>query len=37
MEECRRQSMVVARTDLGDPDVDAFMQGALADADDWTA
>ncbi|AHE96982.1 antitoxin MazE family protein [Thioalkalivibrio paradoxus] len=37
VEECRRQSMVVARTDLDDPDVDTFMEGAPADADDWTA
>jgi len=36
-EECRRQSMVVARANLDDADLDAFMEGALADADDWTA
>jgi hypothetical protein len=36
-EECRRQSMVVAQADLEDADLDAFMEGALADADDWTA
>jgi hypothetical protein len=36
-EECRRQSTVVARADLDDADLDAFTDGALADADDWTA
>jgi hypothetical protein len=36
-EECRRQSMVVAQADLEDADLDAFMEGALADADDGTA
>jgi len=35
-EECRRQSMVVARADLDDVDLEAFMEGVLADADDWT-
>jgi hypothetical protein len=35
-EECRRQSMVVARADLEDVDLEAFMEGVLADADDWT-
>ena len=35
-EECRRQSMVVARADLDDVDLEAFMEGILADADDWT-
>ena len=35
-EECRRQSMVVARADLEDVDLEAFMEGILADADDWT-
>ena len=36
-EECRRQSMVVARADLDDADLEAFAEDALADADDWTA
>jgi hypothetical protein len=28
--------MVVARADLEDVDLEAFMEGVLADADDWT-
>ena len=36
-EECRRQALVVARADLDDPDLEAFMEASLADADDWTA
>lgn len=30
-EECRRQSRLVAETDAADPDLDAFMDAALAD------
>jgi hypothetical protein len=36
-QECRRQSMVVAQADLEDAALDAFMEGALTDANDWTA
>jgi hypothetical protein len=36
-EECRRQSMVVARADSDNADLANFQEGALADADDWTA
>jgi len=36
-EECRRQALVVARADLDDTDLEAFMEASLADADDWTA
>ena len=35
-EECRLESMIVARADLEDVDLEAFMEGILADADDWT-
>ena len=30
-EECRRQSLVVARADAADPDLGAFMDAALTD------
>ena len=30
-DECRRQSLVVAAADLLDPDLDAFVDAALAD------
>ena len=30
-EECRRQSLLVAAADSADPDLDAFMDAALAD------
>jgi hypothetical protein len=36
-EECRRQSIVVAQADLEDEDLTTFLEGALADAEDWTA
>ncbi|MFO8003913.1 antitoxin MazE family protein [Thioalkalivibrio sp.] len=36
-EECRRQSIVIAQADLEDEDLTTFLEGALADADDWTA
>ena len=36
-EECRRQAEIVARADLDDADLEHFIEGAFADADDWTA
>ena len=33
-EECRRQSLLVAEADAADPDLDAFLEAALADLDD---
>jgi hypothetical protein len=33
-EECRRQSLLVARADAADQDVRAFMDAALADLDE---
>lgn len=33
-EECRRQSLVVAAADAGDPELDAFLEAALADLDE---
>lgn len=33
-EECRRQSLLVAKSDAADSDLDAFMDAALADLDD---
>ncbi len=33
-EECRRQSLLAAAADAGDPDLDAFLDAALADLDD---
>ncbi len=35
-EECRRQSRLAAASDLGDPDLAAFLDGALADVEGWT-
>lgn len=35
-EECRRQSIVVAQADRADEDLTTFLEGALADAEDWT-
>jgi hypothetical protein len=32
--ECRRQSLLAARTDAADPDMRAFMDAALADLDE---
>lgn len=36
-EECRRQCRVAARLDDLDPELDDFMDAALADMDGWTA
>lgn len=33
-EECRRQSLLVAKTDAADRDLQGFMDAALADLDD---
>jgi Protein of unknown function (DUF3018) len=33
-EECRRQSLLVAKADAADPDMRAFMDAALADLDE---
>ncbi len=33
-DECRRQSLAVAAADATDPDLDAFLEAALADLDD---
>jgi hypothetical protein len=33
-DECRRQARVVAAADATDPDLDAFLDAALADLDD---
>ncbi len=33
-DECRRQSLVVAAADAADPDLDVFLEAALADLDD---
>lgn len=33
--ECRRQSRLVAQTDMGDEDMRRFMDEALADVDGW--
>lgn len=35
-EECRRQSRIVAQADAADPDLDRFMEEALADVAGWT-
>jgi hypothetical protein len=35
-EECRRQARLVAQADLGDMDMQDFMDAALADVDSWT-
>ncbi|MDD3577216.1 antitoxin MazE family protein [Halothiobacillus sp.] len=34
-EECRRQSQLVAQSDLSDPGMDRLMDEALADLDGW--
>jgi hypothetical protein len=36
-DECRRQSIVVAQADLEDEELKTFLEGALGDAEDWTA
>jgi len=36
-EECRRQSLIAAQADLADPEMQRFMDDALADVDGWTA
>lgn len=36
-EECRRQCHVVAQADMADPDMQHFMDEALAGVDGWTA
>jgi len=36
-EECRRQSALVAEADIADPEMQHFMEEALADVDGWTA
>lgn len=35
-EECRRQSRLVAQTDMADTDMQHFMDEALANVDGWT-
>jgi len=35
--ECRRQSVLVSQADLADPDLQQFMDDAVADLDGWTA
>ena len=35
-EECRRQSRLAAKADLGDKDMDRFMDEAIEDLDGWT-
>ncbi|WP_084190064.1 antitoxin MazE family protein [Ferrovum myxofaciens] len=35
-EECRRQSRLVAQTDMVDTDLQHFMDEALADMEGWT-
>lgn len=34
-EECRRQSLLIARADANDTDIDAFMDDALNDIEGW--
>lgn len=35
-QECRRQSLLAAQADMGDTDMQHFMNDALADLDGWT-
>jgi hypothetical protein len=35
-QECRRQSKLVAQSDMGDADTTQFMDQALADVDGWS-
>jgi hypothetical protein len=35
-QECRRQSNLVAQSDMGDADTTQFMDQALADVDGWS-
>lgn len=35
-EECRRQCLLAAQSDSADPDMQQFMDEALADAEGWT-
>lgn len=35
-EECRRQSRLAAKADMSEPDMQRFMDEALADVDGWT-
>jgi hypothetical protein len=35
-EECRRQCLIAAQADLGDIEMQQFMEAALADLDGWT-
>jgi hypothetical protein len=35
-EECRRQSRLAAQADRADPDMQHFMEEALAEVDGWT-
>jgi len=35
-EECRRQCLIAAQADLGDIEMQQFMDAALADLDGWT-
>ena len=35
-EECRRQSRLAAASDLGDPDLMAFLEAAAGDVEGWT-
>ena len=35
-EECRRQCLIAAQADLGDIEMQQFMDAALSDLDGWT-
>ncbi len=35
-QECRRQSLLAAKADMADTDMQHFMNDALADLDGWT-
>ena len=35
-EECRRQSLIAAASDLGDRDLANFLEGALSETEGWT-
>jgi hypothetical protein len=36
VQECRRQSQLVAQADMADPDMQQFVDETVADVDGWT-
>ncbi|MCF2134480.1 antitoxin MazE family protein [Mycetohabitans endofungorum] len=36
VQECRRQSQLVAQADMADPDMQQFVDGTVADVNGWT-